>query len=164
MAYAATRLDFGKHESLAHPGAAVKWFHLFFIFENFYTPSIAVIKVSFLLLYARIFPSRSFRKVLYAVGVVVLLWWTVCQFITIFQCRPIDDFWYRTTNGSCIDSRKYLIGQAVPNIVTDIIIFVLPLPSVWRLELPILQKALVTYCFTCGGLYDPFPSGDILLY
>ena len=110
-------------------------------------------KFSVLLFYARIFPTRNFTRVLYAVGFVTLVWWISSQMLAIFQCHPIHSFWTRFDDDSkCIDLKAFFIGQAVPNIITDLVLLVLPLPYIWRLQLPVSQKVMLTGCFTFGGL------------
>ena len=146
--------DFGKHRAVARPDAAFKYWEILYIFENLYTPGIALIKISILLFYSRIFPGLSFRKILYGLGTAILLWEVCCQFTTIFECSPIEYFWRNraTTQGSCIDVQGFLIGQAVPNIVTDVVILIIPLPLVWRLQLPVIQRVGLTWILTLGGL------------
>lgn len=124
-----------------------------FIHENLYIPSLAMIKFSILLFYARIFPGRRFRQTLYLVGAVVLLSWVSCQFAAIFACHPIQNFWLSAgPSESCIDVQGLFIGQAIPNIATDIVLLVLPLPLIWRLQLPLAQKLGLLAIFTLGSL------------
>ena len=153
----AVHYDFGKHERFARPDASTKWWLLLYIHENFYMPSLAMVKLSILLFYARIFPGRTFRRVLYAIGGMVLLWWTCCQFVIVFQCRPIPDFWkYREGPAgpgvNCIDVSSFFVGQAIPNIATDIVLLILPLPSIWRLQLPVSQRLSLVAIFAVGSL------------
>ena len=139
--------------AVARPDAETKWFKILYIFEIFYPPSVAITKLSILLFYARIFPTRNFTRVLYAVGSFTLVWCVSTQFVAIFQCHPIHSFWTRFSGDSkCIDLKAFFIGQAVPNIITDLVILVLPLPLIWRLQLPVSQKLMLTGCFTFGAL------------
>lgn len=56
------------------------------------------------------------------------------------------------TEGTCIDTCSFLIGNAVPNIITDAAILSLPVYQVSKLNLKTLQKAAVTGIFLLGGL------------
>ena len=158
----ATHFDFGKHEAVARPDAVEKWYFILYIFENFYAPSIAVVKFSILLFYARIFTEHTakmsaqiwFARALYVMGGITAAWWVVCQFIVIFECAPIHYFWDRTpATGRCpVDVQKFFDGQAIPNIVTDAILLILPLPLIWRLQLPASQKVALSGIFLLGSL------------
>jgi len=146
---------------VARPDAAEKWYYLLYIFENFYSPAIAMVKFSILLFYARIFTENTarlptliwFRRALYAMGAVTALWWVLCQSIVIFECSPIHYFWdHKPISGHCIDVQQFFTGQAIPNIITDAILLALPLPLIWRLQLPMVQKAGLSAVFLLGSL------------
>ena len=146
---------------MARPDAAEKWFYILYIFENLYAPTIATVKFSILLFYARIFTEHTakmqqqiwFTRALYAMGAITASWWIVCQFIVIFECTPIHYFWDRTpVTGHCLDVQKFFDGQAVPNIITDVILLALPLPLIWNLQLPANQKVALSGVFLLGSL------------
>ena len=115
-------------------------------------PAIALVKISILLLYYRIFPVRRLRISLYVVGAVVLVWWISTQITVIFECTPIYYFWTQTGTGHCIRIGRFFLSQAIPNITTDIVLLALPLPMIWNLQLPLLQRAALTHIFMLGGL------------
>ena len=56
------------------------------------------------------------------------------------------------TTYQCVTFHELYIGQAIPNVVTDVVLLVLPLPYVWRLQLPAVQKGLVSVAFIMGCL------------
>ena len=121
--------------------------------EQIYHPAITMSKLSILFLYARIFPGAAFRRYLYGMGAVVALSWVACQFTSIFQCTPIHFFWTRTPiTGHCINVQAFFIGQAISNIVTDVLIMALPLPQIWKLKLPRQQKIALSGIFLIGCL------------
>jgi len=151
----ATHFDFGKHESFARPDAALKWYTCLYVFEIFYAPAIAVVKISILLFYGRIFPSYNkwFRRLLYFTGATVCVWWIICQFFVIFECQPIHYFWDRSPSGGrCLDIQAFFLGQAIPNIFTDVILLAMPIPIIWRLHLPKEQKMGLSGIFLLGHL------------
>lgn len=86
-------------------------------------------------------------------GVVTALWWVICQFIVIFECSPIHYFWDRMPiGGQCIDVQRFFTGQSVVNIITDAVLLALPLPLIWRLQLPLGQKLGLSAVFLLGSL------------
>ena len=56
------------------------------------------------------------------------------------------------TPGTCINMAKFPIIVAVPNIVTDACILVLPIYQVSRLRLKWMQKVTVSGIFLLGAL------------
>lgn len=73
--------------------------------------------------------------------------------MTIFQCKPVSGFWNRTKPAICnVDSQKFFIGNAIPNILTDVALMVLPLPYIWQLNRSKSQKIALAGVFLLGGL------------
>lgn len=50
----------------------------------------------------------------------------------------------------------FFIGNAVPNIITDWALLILPLPYVWRIHRSAIQKIAIYSVFALGGLYVAF--------
>ena len=80
--------------------------------------------------------------------------------VTIFQCRPVSGFWTRFATpqpkpGSItcgVNDNHFFDGNSVPNIVTDGLLLVLPVPFIWQLNLPRAQKIGVSSAFLLGAL------------
>lgn len=110
-------------------------------------------KISLLLFYVRIFYTRKFKFFAYGVGSLVALFGIGMFFQTIFQCSPVDYGWNKTVkHGSCIDQMLvYRIASPI-NLLTGLLILVMPMPLVWRLHAPRGQKLALTAVFMIGGL------------
>ncbi|KAK3990483.1 hypothetical protein QBC44DRAFT_64269 [Cladorrhinum sp. PSN332] len=115
-----------------------------------YNVSIALVKLSILLLYLRVFTPVFIRKSTYTVLVAVLLLslWSVLS--TIFFCIPVARFWDRTIDGSCLPRPPRWISGAIFNIASDFAILVLPLSVVRRLSIPTRQKIGLYLVFALG--------------
>ena len=148
----AVHYDFGKHVKDARPDAIAKWYKILYVYQNFYVAAVATTKFSVLLFYNRVFSTRSFRMVLYAIGATVMMWWIAMQFASIFTCTPIDFTWNRHGPGHCINLERFYLGQAIPNIVTDIVLLSITIPMIWRLQLPRSQKVALSGVFLLGSL------------
>jgi hypothetical protein len=125
---------------------------LFFAAELFYVYTIASTKISILLLYMSLFPNRTFAVWAKGLGAIVLAWAIACVAGVIFSCNPVNGFWDRSIPSTCIDSTKFFIGNAVPNMVTDTAILVLPVRMVWRLQMSKKRKVAVSGMFLLGSL------------
>ncbi|GAB1207802.1 hypothetical protein APSETT445_006537 [Aspergillus pseudonomiae] len=124
----------------------------FFANEISYTLLVPSIKISILLLYRRIFAVRKFRIASLITGGLVMSW-CLAVFITVFlQCRPIALNWDKTLEGTCIDPKKFFFGNAISNLLIDVVILALPIPMVLQLQLRLSQKLTILSIFLLGGL------------
>ena len=123
-----------------------------FAAEILNAPPMAVAKISTLLLFARIFPGRQFKRILWAVGLFVTINSTIAVLTTVFQCRPIKRVWDDTVKAECIDINKIWIGLCSLTVLTDILLLCLPLPLLWRLQIRRETKLQVTGIFSIGSL------------
>ncbi|KAI9822099.1 MAG: hypothetical protein M1826_000559 [Phylliscum demangeonii] len=106
-----------------------------------YSITIFVVKAAILFLYIRIFASS--RPVLYAAWTLfgMMAIFTVCAFfLTIFACNPVSDYWRPDIVGNCIDTVNISTASAAVSILTDVMIFLLPLRQIWKLHLPLKQR------------------------
>ncbi|KAE8377588.1 hypothetical protein BDV26DRAFT_293061 [Aspergillus bertholletiae] len=121
---------------------------LLYYFQIFYILAPPTVKLSLLLLYRRIFVSSRFLIIVYVVGAAVSVWVTIMAFLAIFNCKPISAFW--TGQGQCIPFKQFAIGYAIVNIITDLAVWLMPIPSMWKLQLPTAQKIALTLIFVLG--------------
>ena len=75
------------------------------------------------------------------------------NFITLlFGCSPIAKYWKPDIPGHCIETIKADYGYGSLNFITDLIMFVLPLPMVWKLQLSLKQKIGISLVFMAGSV------------
>ena len=68
-------------------------------------------------------------------------------------CRPFAANWNPKLPGShCIDNEAFFRYSSVPNIMTDIVMLVLPIRIVWNLHTTTRLKIGLTATFTVGSL------------
>ncbi|MCJ1279146.1 hypothetical protein MMC21_006970 [Puttea exsequens] len=108
-------------------------------------------KISVLMLFHRIFIIPVFRLLLKIIGVVMLLWWVGTILADTLICIPIAANWDPTISAHCGNKQSLAIVPPIPWIVTDLIILLMPLPMVWKLQLPRLQKVGLACLFLLGG-------------
>ncbi|KAL5313085.1 hypothetical protein ACEPPN_019512 [Leptodophora sp. 'Broadleaf-Isolate-01'] len=120
-------------------------------FECIYVTTVALTKVSLLLMYYRIFPIDSMRISCWILGTLSVCWCISIIMVSIFQCTPIAKAWNPTIPGHCINLKGSFIGNAVPNILTDVAILGLPMPHVWRLHTTLIQRCQLSAVFLLGS-------------
>ncbi|POS71421.1 hypothetical protein DHEL01_v210183 [Diaporthe helianthi] len=141
----------GRHASTLNLDAIENILKLLLGFECMYVTAVALIKFSLLAMYLRIFPSRGFKIAAYIIGGTVAAWWIAIVLVCIFQCNPIYVAWEPWMAGQCIDLKGSFIGNAVPNIVTDIAILTMPVKQVWALHTQFAQKVSLICTFGLGS-------------
>lgn len=95
----------------------------------------------------------NMRKVFLGAIIIVALW-AVSQFImALIQCIPLKGVWDHRVETKCIPNTVLLwYFNGVFNIVTDVAILILPLPILWKLQLPRSHKFLLLFIFMLGFL------------
>ncbi|KAJ5437191.1 hypothetical protein N7445_008076 [Penicillium cf. griseofulvum] len=125
---------------------------LLVVFECTYVTTIAITKISILLMYCRIFPTKEIRIASMILGGISFAWAIAIIFVSIFQCTPITRAWDTRILGTCINLKASFIGNAVPNIVTDILILSRPVRVVWRLHASLTHRLSVIGIFLLGNI------------
>ncbi|BDD58899.1 hypothetical protein MAP00_004140 [Monascus purpureus] len=115
--------------------------------------TVAPAKLSILLFFIRIFDFTKFKILAYVVGALVLGHGIGVLLSAIFQCSPIAYTWDKTiVGGSCFDQEAFYRYVSPPNILTDVLILLMPLPFVWGLHTRLGQKLALTGVFLLGSL------------
>jgi len=149
--FIAVHNGFGQHEADLPSDALALYLEGLYFDEMIYNTALSLIKFSILLFYGRIFVVKRFRIALWMVGGVVLGWLISMNMVVIFQCSPIHKTWDVMTPGKCINIDAWFLGQAIPNIATDIFILSMPIPMIWKLQIPNTQKVALCGIFLLGG-------------
>ncbi|KAH8669101.1 hypothetical protein BX600DRAFT_497051 [Xylariales sp. PMI_506] len=104
--------------------------------------------------YYRIVADIRHLRITYIVVMTLVTCWTIAQVLLLsLTCIPIQKLWDKTVTGAhClpIPSGTSIWLNSTGNMITDIIILVLPLPVVWRLNLPKTQKWVLFGVFALG--------------
>lgn len=110
-------------------------------------------KIALLVFYLRLSPQRWFRYSVFATLVLIVGYTTGIFFSLIFACDPIErSFDITITTGSCINSAALYIATAAANIISDVILFILPIPMVVKLQVPLKQKIGLMFIFGVGSM------------
>lgn len=113
-----------------------------------------LIKLSILIMYLRIFTvSKTMKWATYATIIVQGIYTTVFMGIEIWSCNPRQKMWDLTIqHGRCFDIATMSLIGATFDAVTDVIVLLLPLPSILALKLPPRQRYAVMTIFMTGML------------
>ncbi|PLB47349.1 hypothetical protein P170DRAFT_413233 [Aspergillus steynii IBT 23096] len=141
----------GVHKSELPPQHLETVSKLLISMECVYCTTVGIIKLSILAMYRRIFIDRVTRVATLILAAVTISWVISINFVSIFQCTPVAKTWNPTLPGHCINLKGSFIGNAVPNIMTDIANLSLPARQVWKLHASLTHRLAVIGIFLLGS-------------
>lgn len=86
-----------------------------------YSLTITIVKLSILLLYRRLFVTRTFKLLTLSVAGLCMAWFIAAVLTDIFQCHPISAVFDATMlfTDKCIDLQAYYWGITAANMVGE---------------------------------------------
>ncbi|KAK4194119.1 hypothetical protein QBC40DRAFT_188922 [Triangularia verruculosa] len=111
-------------------------------------------KTSILLSYLRLAPRGSlFRKLAYAIIAFVALYNTAFAIVLFAQCQPTSSYWnILFSSRDCIPEGPPLLTHASLTVLADFLVWILPLPTLYRARLPLSQRIALIVLFSFGGV------------
>lgn len=117
---------------------------------QFLLASYAATRFSILALYLRIFSDKKLRVAIWVTASFVTLQWLGFAITSVFQCIPVYHFWDRAVEGVCVDVDKFYRSVTPFNLVVDVVLVLMPLPTVWQLKATNTRKWALTLLFGIG--------------
>ncbi|PVH98282.1 hypothetical protein DM02DRAFT_630405 [Periconia macrospinosa] len=114
--------------------------------------AITASKLAILALYLKIFALRQYRIATYVVGVIVLVTWLGALVGSMTICKPLAYQWDKSIPGGRCGNliRGYqIIG--IPNLLSDVLIMVIPIPAIWKLQMEMATKIGLVATFLIGS-------------
>ncbi|KAL6715742.1 hypothetical protein ACLMJK_006703 [Lecanora helva] len=166
----------GEHEIFHNSGPA-KGFPLetelqpqgkvMYALQILHTCAMPVIKASVLTFFARLFPTPRFKVAVHVVLLFIICWWLSTLIVTVFQCNPISFNW-GTKPGqldNCIPKINIFYEiAAFMNMIGDVVVLVLPFPTVVGLQMHSKHKIAVLGMFLTGILVVVAGIGRTVAY
>ena len=104
------------------------------------------LKLSILSLYRSIFPQRKFHIILWGVAVFIVGWSLTAFLGAILQCVPKKAY-MGSLSENCIDYGNLSLAVSSCNVITNIIMIVLPIPLVLKLQTSKWKKTMIIATF-----------------
>ena len=138
------------------PFSTITRFGLFFyVVEMNYFLLVALLKLSLLFFYLRIFPSKTVRRLLWATVVITCCFGVAFVVAGIFVCQPISYYWTRWDGehqGHCINLNALGWSNSAISISLDCWMLAIPLSQLRDLSLDVKKKIGVGLMFCIGTL------------
>ncbi|KAI0023351.1 hypothetical protein F4780DRAFT_729424 [Xylariomycetidae sp. FL0641] len=132
--------------------AILKAFH---VGSNLCAVTLLLIKTAILLEWQRVFVPRGVKNAFFWTCNIVLcihvLYHSAWILSENLSCSPYHKIWDKLSpGGHCINLKAIYLPAAAINLVTDIVIFILPQKVIWDLQLPKKNRLGVSLIFTIG--------------
>ncbi|KAI8626980.1 hypothetical protein F5Y19DRAFT_477873 [Xylariaceae sp. FL1651] len=129
---------------------------LLFAAEQLFGISLCLSRASALLFFQRLFPrstnSTWFQTSLWTIFGLNIVWWLGTIFGSVFNCTPIQKAWDISLSGKCGPTLTLCFAAAVPSVLIDFLILLLPLPKIRRLHISFLRKFGLSIVLMLGSL------------
>ena len=84
---------------------------------------------------------------------IIILFYLPLMFFVIFECSPRDIIWNKlATTGHCFNIIAILEATGIFNVISDFGILLLPLASIWKLQMTLKKRLLISSVFAIGLL------------
>ncbi|KAK4610073.1 L-fucose-proton symporter [Fulvia fulva] len=124
-----------------------------YAFSILYQPALMATKTSILAFYLTFSKANHiFRWACYSVLFVVNAGGFALTMVTVFQCNPISAVFALVTpeDAKCTDILTIYLASVPLNIITDLAILFLPMPTLTSMRLPRKQKIILVVTFSFG--------------
>ncbi|KAI3328370.1 hypothetical protein F4824DRAFT_493210 [Ustulina deusta] len=118
--------------------------------------ALCFVKVSVLILYLRIFSVIRWIRITSIIAIILVVGFHLSVSICFaVMCSPSTgdsqlDFLAAFISESCNKTRVLVVIQGVGPVISDLFLLILPLPAVWKLNMPIKRKLAVSSIFLVG--------------
>jgi hypothetical protein len=130
-----------------------------YIGQILYVAALGCVKISLLLFLQRIFPTKIMKRAVRGVLIFVLCFTVTAVFLFAFQCDTPEYYFSKVKGnadakaGICLAPQVVYYPMAAINILTDIVIWIMPVPLVVKARLSKKEKLGLLWVFLLGGVY-----------
>ncbi|KAL0941247.1 uncharacterized protein CTRU02_204010 [Colletotrichum truncatum] len=117
-----------------------------------YIWAFVTVKMSFAVLYLRLLPDQVYQRINKFLIALLLAEGIEETAVVIFRCAPIQRAWTPSVPGTCLDLTIFYYSAFVIKLLTDLVLFIQPIPTIWKLQLPIAKRCGVIFMLSLGLL------------
>ncbi|RPA76939.1 hypothetical protein BJ508DRAFT_213248 [Ascobolus immersus RN42] len=125
---------------------------LWYSYQLQYVLTLGFLKLSILAFYVRINGSKKYKLSIYLLAAIVVIYTIIMTFVNAFECKKPSDAWALTWPKKCHNLVPIYYLQAGFNIVSDIVILLLPLPTLLKLQVNKAKKIALISIFSFGSI------------
>lgn len=135
------------------PSKLVDWAKIIIAVPSIYLGAVSLPKLAILAFYLRIFPLGFPRFVTFVSIAIIITTFVVNFIVSLVECVPLAYLWDKTIpDGHCININMWLRYGPLPNILTDLLMLVLPMPAIWAMNASCKTKIGVSLTLLTGSI------------
>lgn len=105
------------------------WGKYLLAIATLYFADINLPKLAILILYKRLFPMRTVRILVYGLAGILISASLANTIVSLAACKPFEaNYNPALPGGRCVDKESFFVWTSIPNIFTDVVMLILPLP------------------------------------
>ncbi|KAI9820536.1 MAG: hypothetical protein M1832_003727 [Thelocarpon impressellum] len=147
----------GRHAHQLTPASIEKGMLLNFVSQPFYLWGTTFAKMSISLFLLRLTPVLGYKRFLWGLIVFMLVYTTVAFFGLLFSCNPVSELWDASPEARCFNPASLEVTAYMNvglNILTDLILSILPVPMIWGLQMSKRTKVALVVILGLGVLTE----------
>ncbi|KAI0164068.1 hypothetical protein GGR57DRAFT_274022 [Xylariaceae sp. FL1272] len=119
-----------------------------------YFATITITKLAICRLYRTLFPQKTVFYILIVTATILVLTPIATTITLLAACQPFSANWgsAEVQATHCINKEAVFVWGTIPNIITDIVLLVIPLPIVWKLHTTTKLKIALSITFIIGSV------------
>jgi hypothetical protein len=139
------------------PDNTVVILKILIVYQVVYYNAMVLAKLSYLFFYLRIFVTPVFRTAAWVCMGCACAYWAGSMLQIFLICQPFEKNWNPTLPGHCASQNVAFSIIGAFNLLTDVMIMVLPLHFIWKLQMSAGTKLALYGIFGLGFLHGlPF--------
>ncbi|KAF5872005.1 putative integral membrane protein, partial [Botrytis fragariae] len=134
--------------------AITTFFKCLVAMSTWYSSTEGLAKLAVCLLYKQLFPQRSIHLIV-NITMALLIGASVGGGLAdLFGCTPFSSHWGTAEEQAkdCIDTEALFVWGSFPNILTNVIMLIIPLPVIWKLHASIWMIIGLLTTFLVGSI------------
>lgn len=143
----------GLHITQLQPYQVEQFSQTVFAAQVLYALCLGFTKLSIARCLQRIFFTRAFCIIAYAIMLCIVAWTLQTILVGILICQPIELNWNPHARGTCGDQTIAFTSVAAVDIATDLMLMILPLKPLIALRIRTSHKIALCLIFCAGLMY-----------
>jgi len=140
----------GKHFNTLTASDAESFQKALYAADLLFIVTLTTTKVAVTLLLKALTPIKLHQKYAMAVGIISALWGITSFLVTAFECQA-PSVW-KVVGNNCISLNAFDNYLQITNILTDLLLIILPVVVLWDVKISARRKVAIVGCFVARGL------------
>ena len=132
-------------DTMTNPKGLLTFWKALLASKFLWITAVTLSRLSVIHLFTYIFDNKKFKYVACAVAACCVAFWLAFVLDGFLICQPLAYNWNKTISaGHCGSQYAEIIYPPTVNLLLDVFIITMPMPLLWKLNLPFKKKITIT--------------------